>query len=59
MSMCAATHRARHGSRGADGRLNTRAAADQAWLARNALARVRNDNKPNTSTRHPLTGGSR
>jgi integrase len=31
-------------------------AADQARLARNAMQRVRNDNRPNTSTRHPLTG---
>jgi integrase len=31
-------------------------AADQARLARNALERVRNDDRPNTWTRHPLTG---
>jgi integrase len=32
------------------------AAADQARLARNAMVRVRNGNRPNTSTRNPLTG---
>jgi integrase len=31
-------------------------AADQARLARNAMERVRNHNRPNISTRHPLTG---